>query len=384
MTAASGPPAGSWPRTVACCSAGALRRPRRRDRRARADGVNLISSLQSFVAQRPDRGRGRQADRRAEAAGPRASRSCTTSTSSSPGINAYLAANSPTTAPWTRNDVYALNALKGQFVGEGGGDEARRSEFLGGLEQRLGVKHGLSVFNDLRQFKNAGSPTSVDGNFNYGNIPNSAPGSVVLDPGSFQSTPAVPGRGSPGGHRAPPATQASNTLMITANHSKTGHPLMVGGPQIGYFYPGLTLEMDMHAPDLDWRGATSAPFPGYMLIGRGADFAWTLTSAGGDIIDQYAETLCGGSDTQVPVQGPVPGDGSLRRRQPQRAQPVHDLQHHGPRAGRRLRDGPAAPRSRSRRKRSSYGKDALDLLFFQPPVDRQGPNRAKTFLPPRR
>ena len=29
----------------------------------------------------------------------------------------------------------------------------------------------------------------------------------------------------------------------------------------------------MHAPGLQWRGATSAPFPGYMLIGRGEDFA---------------------------------------------------------------------------------------------------------------
>ena len=43
------------------------------------------------------------------------------------GINDYLAIHSPSTAPWTRNDVYALNAVKGQFVGQGGGDEARRS-----------------------------------------------------------------------------------------------------------------------------------------------------------------------------------------------------------------------------------------------------------------
>ena len=54
------------------------------------------------------------------------------------GINDYLDLNSPSTADWTRNDVYALNALKGQFVGEGGGDEARRSQFLAGLQQRLG------------------------------------------------------------------------------------------------------------------------------------------------------------------------------------------------------------------------------------------------------
>ena len=64
-----------------------------------------------------------------------------------------------------------LNALKGQFVGEGGGDEARRSQFLAGLQQRLGQYRGKSVFDDLRQFKNSESPTSVDGNFNYGQLP---------------------------------------------------------------------------------------------------------------------------------------------------------------------------------------------------------------------
>ena len=59
----------------------------------------------------------------------------------------------------------------------------------------------------------------------------------------------------------------------------------------------------MHAPGLDWRGATSAPFPGYMLIGRGADFATTLTSADADDTDQFAETLCGHSRTKYLYNG---------------------------------------------------------------------------------
>jgi acyl-homoserine lactone acylase PvdQ len=175
------------------------------------------------------------------------------------GINQYLSIHSPSTAPWTRNDVYALNALKGQFVGQGGGDEARRSQFLGGLRQRLGAAHGMSVFNDLRQFKNPESPTSVDGNFNYGHIPNNPSGSAILDPGSFQPTPSVASADvSAQAPREP--TRASNTLMIDADHSNTGHPLMVGGPQIGYFYPGLTYEIDC-APGLDWRGRPLRRFP---------------------------------------------------------------------------------------------------------------------------
>ena len=59
--------------------------------------------------------------------------------------------------------------------------------------------------------------------------------------------------------------------------------------------------MDLHGPGWKARGATSAPFPGYILIGRREDFVWTLTSAGADIVDIYVETLCDGSDTQVPA-----------------------------------------------------------------------------------
>ena len=128
----------------------------------------------------------------------------------------------------------------------------------------------MSVFNDLRQFKNPESPTTIDGEFNYGKIPDKAKGSVILEPGSFEQDSPRPARSR---RSAYPKQQASNTLMITADKSETGDPLMVGGPQIGYFYPGFTYEMSMDAGDLEWRGATSAPFPGYMLIGRGEDFA---------------------------------------------------------------------------------------------------------------
>ena len=77
---------------------------------------------------------------------------------------------------------------------------------------------------------------------------------------------------------------------------------MVAGPQIGYYYPGLTMEIDLHGPDIDARGVTAATI-GYVLIGRAEDYAWSLTSAGLDIIDTYVETLCGGSDTKYVYKG---------------------------------------------------------------------------------
>jgi acyl-homoserine lactone acylase PvdQ len=277
------------------------------------------------------------------------------------GINDYLDIHSPSTAPWTRNDVYALNALKGQFVGQGGGDEARRSEFLSGLQQRLGRYRGKSVFNDLRQFKNPESPTTVDGRFDYGELPSRPRGSVILDPGSFQATAAAPSRSLPK-RVLPEPTQASNTLMIDADHSTTGHSLMVGGPQIGYFYPGLTYEIDMHAPGLNWRGATSAPFPGYMLIGRGPDFATTLTSAGADIIDQYVERLCGGSDQKYLYRGKCRAMGNFNAGT-LNGEPVRfRTTVHGPVIGYAKVKGTKVAISS---KRSSYGKDVLDQLLYR-------------------
>jgi acyl-homoserine lactone acylase PvdQ len=277
------------------------------------------------------------------------------------GINDHIRVMDLTDEPWTRNDVFAVNALKGQYLGQGGGDEARRTQFFSGLTDTLGAQRGQSVFNDLRQFKNPGNPTSVDGKFKYGHLPKHRRGNAIIDPGSFEPTPAADVAGSTAAAAHDPV-EASNTLMITENRSTTGNPLMVGGPQVGYFYPGLTYEIDMNAPGLRWRGATQAPFPGYLLIGRGVDFATTLTSSGGDIIDQFAERLCGGSDRMYRYKGKCrPMEefhaGELG------GEPVDFLRTvHGPVVGYATVNG---NRVAIARQRSSYGRDTLDQLYFR-------------------
>ncbi|HKG34923.1 MAG TPA: penicillin acylase family protein, partial [Solirubrobacterales bacterium] len=275
------------------------------------------------------------------------------------GINTYLAATNSPNAPWTRNDVYAVNALKGQFLGQGGGREARNAEFLNGLQKQLGSGRGFAAFNDLRQFKNPRSVTSVPGNFPYGHIPKKHPGSVVLDHNSFATTPAVR---SASVARRSARVQASNELMVTGRRSTTGHPILVGGPQISHFFPGLVLEIDMHAPHLHWRGATSAPFPGYLLIGRTPRFATTLTSAGGDIIDQYAETLCGGSTERYVYKGRCRPMGHFDAGTLD-GKPVSFLTTvHGPVQGYAKAHGRWVAISS---KRSSRGKDILDQLYYR-------------------
>ncbi|MGI9557298.1 MAG: penicillin acylase family protein [Solirubrobacterales bacterium] len=278
------------------------------------------------------------------------------------GVNDYLEINSPETEPWKRVDVYAVSALKGQFLGQGGGDEARRSQFLDGLQGRLGSSRGKSVFNDLRQFNNPGAPTSVDGKFSYGGIPKNAKGSVIIDSGSYEPVSVTSDEGLAREIAPDPSLQASNTLMVTGANSTTGNPIMVGGPQIGYFYPGLIAEMEVHAPGLDWRGSTTAPTPGYVLIGRGDDFAVTLTSASADIVDQYVETLCGGSDEKYRYKGKCRSmkridAGTLN------GEPASFLRtKHGPVVGHATVGGKKVAISS---KRSSYGKDVLDQIFFR-------------------
>jgi acyl-homoserine lactone acylase PvdQ len=136
---------------------------------------------------------------------------------------------------------------------------------------------------------------------------------------------------------------------------------MVAGPQIGYAYPGLTLEMDLDGPGIHVRGATSAPFPGYVFIGRNQSSAWSLTSAGLDQIDTYVETLCGHSRHRYVFNGacrPMQrfDAGTLNGKLISFYRTIH-----GPVTGYARVHGRLVALSR---KRSSYGQDVRDLLFY--------------------
>jgi acyl-homoserine lactone acylase PvdQ len=282
------------------------------------------------------------------------------------GINAYLGAHNHSLGPYTgvadftRNDIYAFDALKDQFVGEGGGLQAIGSELLAGFRRRLGASRGTAVWNDLREAYDPEAPASVPGHVQFQPRPKSTSGNVILDPGSL----------SPNASTALAVEQrfrrhASNALIVSGARSATHHPIIVAGPQIGYYYPGLTLEMDLEGPGIHQRGVTTAPFPGYIFIGRSQDQAWTLTSASLDQIDTYVETLCGHSIHRYLF------DGRCRTMQRFDAGKLSTMSGtrevtfyrtvHGPVFGYARVHGRLVALSS---KRSSYGKDVLDLLFY--------------------
>jgi acyl-homoserine lactone acylase PvdQ len=212
------------------------------------------------------------------------------------GINAYYRKHALAVPAWTRNDAVATASVIAARLGGGGGDELRRSLFLSALEQRLGKLPGERVFGDLAESSDPESPVAVPGTFQYQVVPvGKAPGAVVLDDGSFHP--------APGSGAAPAAFRPamSNALLVGAKRSANGHPLFVAGPQLGYYFPGVFLEADVHGGGIDTRGGIAPGLP-YVVIGRGQDFAWSATSSGSDLTDTYVETLCG-DDTHYVFEG---------------------------------------------------------------------------------
>lgn len=195
------------------------------------------------------------------------------------GVNGYYKARGIPASAFTPNDVVASAALIASQFGTNGGQEVRNAMFLDALEERLGADDARRVFADLRQANDPEAPVTVPGSFPQGLPSSPAPGSVVLDDGSFTGAPT----------NVPAA--ASNALLIGAKRSETGHPILVAGPQVGYFFPEFFAEMELSGGGFDASGAVFPGFP-LVLVGRGADFAWSPTSSQADSRDLFVETLC--------------------------------------------------------------------------------------------
>ena len=206
------------------------------------------------------------------------------------GINAYEASpeqSGPKLARVTVPDAIAGFAFIGSIFGNGGGNEVANSDFLARLERRLGRKAGLKVFRDLREINDPEAPTTINKRFNYDGVPKGpTAGAMVIDPGSESSSVTTAIAAHIASHR-----QASNFIIAGSRYSADGHPLAVMGPQLGYYYPEIVMQADLHGGGIDARGIV-APIAPYVFIGRGRDFAWSLTSADSENEQQFLEKLC--------------------------------------------------------------------------------------------
>jgi acyl-homoserine lactone acylase PvdQ len=211
-------------------------------------------------------------------------------------------------SPWKRTDVLATASLVGGIFGKGGGAELQFSEIRQALRDRFGARRGTRIFRDFRSAEDPEAPVTVRGaRFPYQEpVRRPRRGTrAVPDAGSLRYHDVVAARsggGAGGGSplagllQLPPT--ASNALLVSAAESATGRPLMVAGPQTGYFNPQILMEQEIHAPGsegrppIDARGASFVGVNLYVQLGRGRDYAWSATSAGQDNIDTFALELC--------------------------------------------------------------------------------------------
>ncbi len=206
------------------------------------------------------------------------------------GINAYEASLPPSqriNIKATVADAIAGFAFIGSIFGNGGGNEVANSDFLARLERRFGARKGLKVFRDLREVNDPEAPTTIKKRFPYDQVPSGpTPGAMVIDPGSMSSAATAAVAATRASRH-----KASNFVVVGGGLSADGHPLAVMGPQLGYYYPEIVMQGDLHGGGIDAEGII-APIAPYVFIGRGRDFAWSLTSAGSENEQQFLEKLC--------------------------------------------------------------------------------------------
>ena len=170
--------------TASCCSS---RRYNARVAVVDAPGqtaIDLIVGLETFVPS-ADRAEVQKEVGKLKAYGRPGAGCSTTSTSSSRGIDAYYKATSADHQPWTRRDVIALNAVKSELFGEGGGAEVQAAQLSTAWSR-------ISSARRHRSGTTCASARTRDSGVDPGQLPVCAPdrsGNVVIDNGSFQPIP---------------------------------------------------------------------------------------------------------------------------------------------------------------------------------------------------
>ncbi|MEU4656626.1 penicillin acylase family protein [Streptomyces sp. NPDC023723] len=196
-------------------------------------------------------------------------------------------------------DLVALASVIGALFGSGGGGEVNNALSLLAAQQKYGVTEGTKVWESFRQRDDPEAVRTVqDGSFPYLTPPADPQGRALPDAGTVQAEPLVYDRtGSAAAQAGATGLSSarrgmSNALVVSGEHTASGRPVAVFGPQTGYFAPQLLMLQELQGPGLSARGASFAGLSMYVELGRGQDYAWSATTSGQDIIDTYAVKLC--------------------------------------------------------------------------------------------
>ena len=199
---------------------------------------------------------------------------------------------------WTAIDTLFIAILQLRVFGETAGGEIRNAGFYQNLIEKHGPKKGAALYDSFLFQNDPRSPLTIakaDGDFATQDL-------GPVDPKSF----AIPDKAEKVAERVAARErsreavlasmgfkkQASNALLVSAAESKSGNPMLLGGPQVGHAVPSFFMDLDVHAPGIDFRGPAVPGASALIPLGRGRDYAWSLTTGYSDAVDTRAELLC--------------------------------------------------------------------------------------------
>ena len=199
--------------------------------------------------------------------------------------------------PWKTTDIAAVAVLVQAVFAAGGGGELSNASLRQALAARFPEDPARAelLYRDILEREDPEAPVSTEESFPYLAIPPDVdPASIAIpDAGSVTTEdPLKTLRDSLAEMGIMLPDRQSNWLAVDAEHAEDGKPIGIMGPQTGYFAPEILMEVSMHGPSINTRGAT---FPGIsmaVLLGRGVDFSWSATSGGSDLVDIRVEQLC--------------------------------------------------------------------------------------------
>jgi acyl-homoserine lactone acylase PvdQ len=224
------------------------------------------------------------------------------------GMNAYIAEARTDTSKlpaeydlfgipledWRLRDIAASAVAFTTVIGfgNGGGGEHRNAVLLQALQARFGERQGRALWEDLRSAEDPEAPVTTTRRFRYPSRRGiDADAVAMLDAGSVVERTPLDGVTMASAPSLLFPQGMSNYLAITGREAEGGHPILVGGPQTGYFAPQALLELSLEGGGVSARGATVPGVP-YVVLGHTPRIAFTATAGGSDLADVRVERLC--------------------------------------------------------------------------------------------
>ena len=200
---------------------------------------------------------------------------------------------------WEILDTLFLVVLQLRVFGETAGGELGQAALYSHLTKDLGNKLGKKVYKDLARQNDPASATSidpVDGTFPSQPLGRVKRASFAIPDNaerlSDQAAKAARNRLEVLQSIGFPTGPTSNAMIVSGSQSKSGNPLQWGAPQVGYAVPSFFMDIDVHAPGVDFRGPAVPGASALVPLGRGSDYAWSLTTGYSDAVDTRVELLC--------------------------------------------------------------------------------------------